>query len=287
MSTVLKLTPQKVGRPKGGKDVAAQTQDGTVGKALALLDEVAAYGRPVRFAELLSDSDLPKATLYRLLQTLVSQRMLSLDPDTGFYTMGSRLIRLAHAAWQTATLAPVARPHLDQLSSQLQQTVHLAQLDHGQVLYIDKRNAARPIAMFSDAGKIGPAYCTGVGKAILAFVPADVLDAALKQQSWFRHTEHTHTSAESLRADLKDIRATGISFDREEHEPQIICVAVPILDDLGRPLGAISVTSSTLRHSLDDLAGFAPALKETAEAIARDASAYTIPGASPSGITGA
>lgn len=267
--------------------MAAQTQDGTVGKALALLDDVAAYGRPVRFVELLSDSHLPKATLYRLLQTLVSQRMLSHDPDTGFYTMGSRLIRLAHAAWQTATLAPVARPHLDALSFELQQTVHLAQLDHGQVLYIDKRNAVRPIAMFSDAGKIGPAYCTGVGKAILAFVSDTVLDAALSQQSWFRHTDYTHTSPDSLRTELADIRATGMSFDREEHEPQIVCIAVPILDDLGKPLGAISVTSSTLRHSLDDLARFAPALKQTAEAIARDASAYTIPGASPSGITGA
>lgn len=261
--------------------------DGTVGKALALLDEVAAYGRPVRFVELLQESALPKATLYRLLQTLVSQRMLAYDETSHAYSLGSRLIRLAHAAWQQTTLAPLARPHLDRLSRTIGETVHLAKLDNGQVLYIDKRNAQRPIAMFSDAGKIGPAYCTGVGKAMLAFLDAPALERALAQQSWFRHTPHTHASADGLRGEIAEIRRTGVAYDREEHEPQIICVAVPILDAAGRPLGALSVTSSTLRHGLADLEAFAPQLRATAAAIAREAAAFTFPGASRAAATGA
>ncbi|WP_316013565.1 IclR family transcriptional regulator [Roseobacter sp. HKCCA0434] len=251
--------------------------DGTVGKALDLLDQVAGFGRPVRFAEVQAVSPLPKATLYRLIQTLTNQRMLAYDPDRATYQPGPRLVRLAHAAWRQATLAPIARPHLDALSARLGETVHLAQLDGGQVLYLDKRNAARPIPMFSDAGKIGPGYCTGVGKAMLAFLPEDELSRALDQQSWFAHTEHTHTSPDSLRAELADIRTTRISFDREEHEPTIICVAVPILDPADRPMGAMSVTSSTLRHGLDDLARLAPDLHETAAAIARDAAGLTLP----------
>ena len=91
-------------------------------------------------------------------------------------------MQLAHSAWRQVTLAPVARPHLDRLSATLGQTVHLAQLDGGQVLYIDKRNAARPIPMFSDAGKIGPGYCTGVGKAMLAYLPDAELSRALSQR---------------------------------------------------------------------------------------------------------
>lgn len=90
--------------------------DGTVGKALAVLDEVAHFGRPVRFSDLLATSAYPKATLYRLLQTLTNQRMLSHDPDTGMYTLGVRLVRLAHDAWRTSSLAPIARPYLDALS---------------------------------------------------------------------------------------------------------------------------------------------------------------------------
>ena len=66
--------------------------------------------------------------------------------------------------------------------------MHLAQLDHGQVLYLDKRNATAPISMFSDAGKVGPAYCTGLGKAMLAHLPEGELADAISRQSFRRHT---------------------------------------------------------------------------------------------------
>src|SRR6056297_2623152 len=196
----------------------AQSGDGTVGKALEVLDQVAAFGRPVRFSELLEQSVFPKATLYRFLQTLTSQGMLAYDPDRQTYAPGVRLVRLAHAAWRQSSIAPVARPHIDALSRRVGETVHLAQLDHGQVLYVDKRNARDPIEMYSQAGKVGPAYCTGVGKAMLAFLPEPELQTALAQQSWHQFTSATHGSAVSLQRELAEIREDGLSFDREEHE---------------------------------------------------------------------
>ncbi len=137
--------------------------DGTVGKALDVLDQVAAFERPVRFGELQDNSAYPKATLYRFLQTLTNQGMLSYNSDRQTYSLGMRLVRLAHAAWTTSSLAPIARPFLDALSAEIGETVHLAQLDASQVLYVDKRNARQPVEMYSQAGKLGPAYCTGVG----------------------------------------------------------------------------------------------------------------------------
>ena len=255
--------------------------DGTVGKALDVLDQVAGYGRPVRFAELQGTSTFPKATLYRLLQTLTSQGMLRLDRETGAYTLGVRLVRLAHAAWQTTSLAPVARPHIDALSTLLGETVHLAQLDHAQVLYVDKRNAAVPVEMYSQAGKVGPAYCTGVGKAMLAFLPASELSGILAQQSFHRFTEHTLADPESLCAELAAIRARGFAYDREEHEPGIICIAMPILTEGGHVLGALSVTATTARRSLDDLASLAPALRKTATHIAEETAAWRFPDRTP------
>ena len=126
---------------------ASDSGDGTVGKALAVLDTVASFGRPVRFGELLADSPYPKATLYRLMQVLTKQAMLSYDPERQTYAPGLRLVRLAHAAWQNASLAPVARPYLEALSAEVGETVHLAQLDGGQVLYVDKINARNPLQM--------------------------------------------------------------------------------------------------------------------------------------------
>ena len=253
------------------------TGDGTVGKALEVLDQVAAFGRPVRFGELLAESTFPKPTLYRFVQTLTNQHMLSYDPDRQTYSPGLRLVRLAHAAWDQSTLAPVARPHIDALSAAVGETVHLAQLDHAQVLYIDKRNANNPVEMYSQAGKIGPAYCTGVGKVMLAFIDEEAAEDAIGQQSFHRFTEHTLASADALRAELTDIREHGYGFDREEHEPGIICIAMPILTEAGRVLGALSVTSTTSRTNLAGLESFEPVLRETARKIARDASNWSFP----------
>lgn len=254
-----------------------QSGDGTVGKALDVLDQVAAFGRPVRFSELLVASPYPKATLFRFLQTLVSQGMLALDPETSSYSLGVRLVRLAHAAWKQSSLAPIARPFLDALSSEMGETVHLAQLDGAHVLYVDKRNARVPIEMFSQAGKVGPAYCTGVGKAMLAFLPDDQLARIVPQMAFHRYTAATLTTPQALTSELAAIRRAGHAFDREEHEPGIICVAAPILSSQGRVLGAVSLTSSTARTSLAALEMNAPRVKATAARIAAEAESWRFP----------
>lgn len=241
--------------------------DGTVGKALEVLDMVANFERPVRFSELLDVSPYPKATLYRLIQTLTSQRMLSFDAEAQTYALGVRLLGLAHAAWAQSSLAPLARPYIEALSQSVGETVHLAQLDHAHVLYVDKRNAREPIQMYSMAGKVGPAYCTGVGKTMMAFLPQKDIDALLPQQSYHRFTPKTRCDEETLMEDLIAIRKRGYGFDDEEHEPGIICVALPILSDGGRVLGGLSVTSSTTRSSLEELEKHVPRIKEAAKQI--------------------
>ncbi|MGR3617327.1 MAG: IclR family transcriptional regulator [Paracoccaceae bacterium] len=252
---------------------------GTVGKALDLLDQVAAFGRPVKFSELLAQSSYPKATAYRFLQTLTNQGMLSFDPERNTYSLGIRLVRLAHAAWTNSSLAPIARPHLDALSQDLGETVHLAQLDASQVLYVDKRNARQPVEMFSQAGKVGPAYCTGVGKAMLAYLEDPALEHAISQQSFHRFTDATLTSEDMLRAELAAIRSRGYAYDREEHEPGIICVAVPVLTSNNRILGAVSITGPTNRTSYEQLDNWAPRIRDAAAQIGQDAQDWRFPDA--------
>ena len=255
------------------------TTGGTVGKAFDVLDSVASLGRPVRFSELLASSPHPRATLYRLLQTLTTLGLLHFDAQRQTYTPGLRLVRLAHAAWKQSSLAPLARPYIDALSAQIEETVHLGQLDGGQVLYVDKRNASQPVEMFSQAGKVGPGYCTGIGKAMLAFLAPEQREQALRQQAYFRYTPATIDSAERLRAELDEIRVTGIAYDREEHEPGIICIAAPILAER-RVIGGLSVTATTSRHRLEDLDRIKPQLLDTAGQIGDQARNWQFPGAS-------
>ena len=262
------------------------SSDGTVGKAMDVLDQVAAFGRPVRFGAVLAASPFPKATLYRFLQTLTSQRLLEYDAEHQTYSLGVRLVRLAHAAWAQSSLAPIARPFLDSLSAKIGLTVHLAQLDNGQVLYVDKRNAAQPVEMYSQAGKVGPAYCTGVGKAMLAFLPELEQQRALTQQSYHRFTAGTLATPDALKAELVNIVARGHAYDREEHEPGIICIAVPILSGRDKVLGGLSITGSTQTTSYEKLDALVPDLKGAAQAIGQQAEAWRFPGDHPLQQTG-
>jgi DNA-binding IclR family transcriptional regulator len=190
---------------------------------------------------------------------------------------GMRLVRLAHAAWTQSSLAPIARPCLAGLSQETGETVHLAQLDSGQVLYVDKRNAQRPVEMYSEAGKVGPAYCTGVGKAMMAYLDEARLQKTISQQSFHRFTDKTLATEEALREDLAVIRARGYAVDDEEHEPGIICIACPILTDGGRMLGALSITGSTARMDFEQLESWVPRVRLVAERIGAEAQAWRFP----------
>ncbi|MCG6883763.1 MAG: IclR family transcriptional regulator [Silicimonas sp.] len=248
--------------------------DGTVGKALEVLEAVAAFERPVKFSELQENSHYPKATLYRLLQTLTNQNLVAHDHDTGTYTLGLRLIRLAHTAWEHASLAPVARPFLERLASESGESVHLAQLDNGQVIFVDKLKATDRFETLAQVGKVAPAYCTGVGKAMLAFLPPQQLEVVLQQQSFFPYTRATHRSPDTLLEEIAEVRREGIAFDREEHEEGINSIAAPIFISKGRVIGALSVATSTARQNTEGLQAFRERLLRTARDIGDQASSW-------------
>lgn len=255
----------------------AVKKDGTVGKALNILDLVAEFNRPVRFSDLLAESEQPKATLYRFLQTLTNQGMLAYDEEKQTYSMGLRLVRLAHSAWQNSSLAPLASEILDVLEKNVGETIHLAQMENGQVLFVDKRRSSVLFETLAQTGRIAPAHCTGVGKAILAFMSPERLERALKQQAFVPYTPSTHKSRESLLQEFTEIRESGIAFDREEHEPGIISIAAPILLNNGRVVGSVSIATTTTRHSLDDLETFKPHLLSATKAIGETATTWQFP----------
>ena len=251
--------------------------DGTVGKALSVLDEVAQFGRPVRFGELLAQSTHPKASLYRFVQTLTNQGMLSHNPETGTYTLGLRLVKLAHSAWKQASLSTVARPYIEALSLQVNETIHLAQMDAGQVVFVDKLRANDRFETMAQTGMVAPAFCTGVGKVILANMTPERRDRALQQQAFLPYTPNTHISIASLSPELEVIRTDGVAFDREEHETGIISIAAPLKTNGGRIIGAISIATSTTRHTLDSIQAFRADLLATANSIGEEATNWQFP----------
>ncbi len=110
--------------------------------------------------------------------------MLAYDPERQTYAPGPAAGASGPCGMGAIDAGASRAPASDALSEAVGETVHLAQLDHAQVLYIDKRNAGEPVQMYSQAGKVGPAYCTGVGKAMLAFLDEATVEAVIAQQSF-------------------------------------------------------------------------------------------------------
>ncbi|WP_204115558.1 IclR family transcriptional regulator [Shimia biformata] len=251
--------------------------DGTVGKALDILDIVVAFGRAVRFSEVLEASPYPKATLHRILQTLTSQGMLAYDEERQVYVPGMRLVRIARHAWNQSSLAPLALPFIETLANDVGETVHLAQMENGRVVFVEKTTPSQGFQTMAQPGRRSPAHCTGVGKVMLAFMDDERRANALEQQKYEPFTPATHKGPETLLPELEQIRVEGVGYDREEHEQGIMSIAAPIFGSSNRVIGAISVVTSTFRRSPEELEKFRPALLRTAGQIGSEATVWPYP----------
>ncbi|QUX94339.1 IclR family transcriptional regulator [Marinomonas sp. CT5] len=246
-----------------------KTSGSSLSKALNMLNHVCTSPVPLRFAELVELSELPKATAHRQLNTLLEHGLVRFDEHKQAYYPGYGLLALAHRTWANLDIRDVAATPMRDLWSSTQETIHLAVLDGADVIYIDKLESPKSLRLYSAVGKKGPVYCTGVGKAILAFLPQEKQQPIIEAQSFFRHTEHTLDTAEALKADLELIRETGISLDLEEHELGIKCVAAPIFNSRHEAVAAISVTAPAFRTADDVYEEMKIQVKQAAETISK------------------
>lgn len=250
-----------------GKAVPPRSGTAALEKGLAVLDHIAKAQTPMRFSDLLITTGLPKATLHRILQALVSRRLLSLDQMTHTYQPGLWALELAQRAWEEMDIRKAAASEIVRLAEETAETVHLAVLDIPDVVYIDKVESQQRIRMFSSIGKRGPAYCTGVGKAILAFLTPEDLREVLDQITYEAYTKNTIVDETSLLSQLEEIRDRGYSLDLEEHELGILCVAAPVFDHRGLVAAAVSVTGPSFRFTKKRLGLAAPIVLSAARRI--------------------
>lgn len=207
-------------------------------KGLTLLDMVADADAPLRFADLLRLSGLPKPTFARILRTLIAFDLVRQDEEKGTYMLGRRLLELSHRVWDTFDLASAVVPELDRLSAELGETVALCKLDGDRVQYLHERSGDG-LGVRVDAGRRVPIHCTAAGKALLAFEDPALGRSLIDRLTLDRHTDRTITSVETLQADLTLTRARGYAVSYEEHLKGVNSVAVAILGKDGTPIGAL------------------------------------------------
>lgn len=223
-------------------------------------------------AEISRETGLGKSALYRVLATLAERGFVVRHASTGRYRLGLGLVHVASQALRDMDVRQVARPHLERLSRQTGETVHLVVLSQRQALFVDKVEGERPMRTGSYVGWLAPAYCTASGKVLLAHQDAAWIEAYLAEVPLVRYTAQTITDAAALRGEVEAIRSRGMAVDNEEIEEGLSCLAAPVWGRSGRVVAAVSISGPAARLQRN-FERYAALLRDVAQAVAGEARA--------------
>jgi IclR family transcriptional regulator, KDG regulon repressor len=217
-----------------------------------------------------------KSTIHRLLATLESKRFITRDKTTGMYQLGFLFFELASVMLRDLDIQRWARPYLQQLSDQCGETVDLAILDNGHVVYLQVIESTQRVKIAAAAGEQLPAYCTATGKAFLAYFPEKQVRQILAQ-GMSKYTENTLASPEDLFMNLRQTRERGFAISEQEYEKDINAVAAPIMDANDCPIAVIAIVGPSYRMSYDRMLELGQLIRETAQTIAVDVGVVALP----------
>ncbi len=219
----------------------------SVDRALSLLRHLAHNPGWHGVRALGTDLGFSPSTVYRLLDALVRAGFAQHDEETGRYAIGAGAVQLGLAALASLDLTAAAPPTLAALVAETGESVFLAVLDEGSVVYVMKKEGRFAIRTTAMLGSRRPAHCTALGKTYLANMPADEARAIVDEHGMPAFTRHTITELPALWEELARVRLLGYAVDREEIEEGLTCIAAPVRDHAGRQIAAVSVAGPTAR----------------------------------------
>ena len=214
----------------------------SVDRALAILDLFDEHNRELKITEISARIGLHKSTVHSLLKTLQKNRYIEQD-EKGLYRLGMRLLEKGQLLLQSFDLRGIAAGPLQELSGETGQTVHLVIRDGAEGVYIDKVEGSKAAIRYSRIGRRVPLHSSAVGKVLAAFIPESELVPLLKGYVYSIHTPQTIAGEDAFRLELKNVRETGVAYDREENEPGVRCAAAPVYDHTGHLAAAISIST--------------------------------------------
>lgn len=212
----------------------------SVERIFQLIESLAAHPAGAGLQRLAQDTGLAKSTVHRLLASLVSLGYAAQD-ENGRYRLTLKMFELSSGIVNSMDIMDVAKVHLERLAQRTGEAVHLVIRDGQDIVYIYKTENG-PMRMSSRVGLRSPLYCTGVGKAILATLPADEVAQIWQHTTPQKLTAHTIVEYDALQAQLTEVRTNGYAIDDEENELGVRCVAVAIPGVGGRADSAFSIS---------------------------------------------
>jgi len=205
-------------------------------------------GKPRTLTELSKELNISSSTTFRLLATLRSHQLVQLEDATGNYRLGLASLELSRAYHAGDEVRHAALLEMKELRDETMETVHLGVLDGIEIVYLEKLEGLHAIGLMSSrVGRRAPAYCTGLGKALLAHSDLNFLHENIEQSTLRQYTDRTITNHIELLNHLELVRRRGYALDLGEHENEVRCVAAPIFDQYGKVVAAISVAGPSGR----------------------------------------
>lgn len=224
----------------------------SVDRALFLLETIAEAGGEATLTELSTRTGLNISTCHHLLATLIKRGFAAKVQGRRLYALGARILYLGHACLQV-DLPRRAQPYLEAVNQATGETVHLAGLQGDAVITLAVREARHAVRVETGkVGKVEAPHATAIGKAMLAWLPEDEMRRILGD-GMKRFTDNTITEFPDFVEALRVVRRNGYAIDREEFLPGVICVGAAIRDQVGTVIGALSVSTPTMRASEDHI----------------------------------
>lgn len=193
--------------------------------------------------------DLNKSNVHNILTTFQAMNYLEQDEETGKYQLGVAIYELCQSAGDNFNIRKVMLPFMQEIADATNEVVYLAVPRDDEMIYLE---AMHPVESYNlmrlVLGEHAKMYCTGIGKAVLAYLPEETIEAYISREL-IAYTEHTITDKEVLRRELQEIRERGYSIDNMEHELGVKCVGMPIFNRRGDLVAAVSVSGPSLRFS--------------------------------------
>jgi DNA-binding IclR family transcriptional regulator len=218
--------------------------------------------------EIAQEVGLHKATVHRIMTTLLNYGFLERGAGESRYRLGVRLAELGCKVFRRLDVRREALPVMAQLVEQWDEACDLGLYDQGQVLYIEVLRSNHALTIAAAVGQRLPAHCTASGKLFLAYLPPDELEAELSRPL-ASYTNKTLTSPALLRQQFEAIRRQGYGWDDEEYEAGIRAVSAPIRNYEGQTVAALSMPGPASRLTPERLPQVAQALQEGAQAVSR------------------
>jgi IclR family KDG regulon transcriptional repressor len=212
-------------------------------RALAMLDVVVAEPRGISLTVAASRAVLSKPTTYRLLQALVRGGLVARDVTNGLYRPSLKLVQMGEQVLQAYDFPSIARPHMLKLSAAVGHGVAAGVVQGGEVIYVERIEASTEIRVHHQLGGHLPIHISSVGKAIVAHLPGDELDALLRDYHFERFTDHTIVERDAFLLDLAKGRRQGWALSRNEGVLGGSSISAPVFDHTGRVVGAIGISS--------------------------------------------